>query len=114
MNFNPLRTGCDWSSPVVRGRSHTTERKIMDGTTWIDATSLPYILTKREAAVLARLSERTLDRLAEDGRGPRRVSLSTRRVGYHRAELLAWLRSRTERSGIGDGHKPDPTQSTTS
>lgn len=56
--------------------------------------ALPDILTKREAAGLARISERTLDRLLEDGRGPQRIALSVRRVGFHRSAFLAWLASR--------------------
>jgi predicted DNA-binding transcriptional regulator AlpA len=55
----------------------------------------PQILTKREAAQLARISERTLDRLSEDGRGPARIALSDRRVGFSRQAVLAWLASRT-------------------
>ncbi len=55
----------------------------------------PEILTKREAAQLARISERTLDRLMEVGNGPARISLSVRRVGFRRASFLAWLEART-------------------
>ena len=57
--------------------------------------SSPEILTKREAAQLARMSERTLDRLSEDGRGPVRIQLSARRVGYWKRDVLAWLAART-------------------
>ena len=56
-------------------------------------------MTKREAADLARISERTLDRLIEDGRGPRRVALSQRRVGFRRTDFLDWLASRTASGG---------------
>lgn len=58
-------------------------------------TPLPAILTRREAADLARISVRTLDRLGEDGRGPRRTALSARRVGFERRILEEWLTSRT-------------------
>jgi predicted DNA-binding transcriptional regulator AlpA len=54
------------------------------------------IITKREAAARGRVSERTLDRLAEDGSGPRRVRLSARRVGFFEDEYDEWLASRAE------------------
>ncbi len=53
------------------------------------------ILTEAEAARLTRLSPRTLQRLAEDGRGPARIRLSVRRIGYWRADLESWLAGRT-------------------
>lgn len=55
------------------------------------------IMTKAEAASLVRLSQRTLDRMAADGSGPERVSLSQRRVGYPRNGLVEWLEGRTMR-----------------
>lgn len=57
------------------------------------------ILTKQEAATLARISERTLDRLLEDGRGPRRIALSKRRVGFCRTDFFDWLVSRIASGG---------------
>ena len=54
------------------------------------------VITKREAAARGRVSERTLDRLAEDGSGPRRVKLSARRVGFFEDEYDEWLESRAE------------------
>ena len=56
---------------------------------------LPDILTETEAARRARLSTRTLQRLAETGRGPPRIRLGLRRVGYWRTDLDAWLRAST-------------------
>lgn len=55
----------------------------------------PAILTEAEAAQLTRLSARTLQRLAEDGRGPARVKLSTRRIGYWKRDVEVWLAART-------------------
>lgn len=57
--------------------------------------TLPDILTESEAARRARLSTRTLQRLAELGRGPPRIRLGLRRVGYWRTDLDAWLRAST-------------------
>lgn len=54
------------------------------------------ILTEAEAARLTRLSARTLQRLSEDGRGPARIKLSARRIGYWRADVEAWLAARTQ------------------
>lgn len=55
----------------------------------------PEILTEAEAAQLTRLSARTLQRLAEDGRGPARIKLSARRIGYWKRDVEAWLAART-------------------
>lgn len=57
-------------------------------------TQTPVILTAREAATLMRLSERTLLRLAADGRGPRRIRLTPGRIAYRRDDVLAWLAAR--------------------
>ena len=53
------------------------------------------ILTEAETAELTRLSTRTLQRLAEDGRGPPRIQLTERRIGYWRGGTIAWLKART-------------------
>ena len=53
------------------------------------------ILTEAEVSRFTRLSTRTLQRLAEDGRGPRRIRLTERRIGYWKADVLDWLNSRT-------------------
>lgn len=52
------------------------------------------VLTKAEAATYSSLSIPTLDRYAAMGRGPKRVQLGERRVGYRRADLDAWLEGR--------------------
>ena len=57
--------------------------------------ALPDVLTETEAARRARLSTRTLQRLAETGQGPPRIRLGIRRVGYWRTDLDAWLRAST-------------------
>ena len=53
------------------------------------------ILTEAEVAKLTRLSGRTLQRLAEDGRGPPRIQLTERRIGYWYRDVIAWLSDRT-------------------
>jgi predicted DNA-binding transcriptional regulator AlpA len=52
------------------------------------------VIPRRNAAVVAGLSERTLDRLHVQGAGPKRIQLTGRRCGYERADLESWLRSR--------------------
>ena len=54
------------------------------------------LLTERETADMVRLSIRTLQRLNRDGAGPRKVKLSARRVGYRRADVIAWIAQRQE------------------
>jgi predicted DNA-binding transcriptional regulator AlpA len=49
------------------------------------------LLTEREAAEMLRLSIRTLQRLNQDGAGPRKLQLTARRVAYRRADILAWI-----------------------
>jgi predicted DNA-binding transcriptional regulator AlpA len=49
------------------------------------------LLTEREAAEMLRLSTRTLQRLNQDRRGPRKLQLTPRRVAYRRTDLLAWI-----------------------
>ena len=53
------------------------------------------ILTEAEVAKLTRLSGRTLQRLAEDGRGPPRIRLTERRIGYWHRDVMTWLSART-------------------
>jgi predicted DNA-binding transcriptional regulator AlpA len=52
------------------------------------------ILTRKEAAGLLRISDRSLMRLCEDGRGPRRLKLSARRIGFLREDVLDWVTNR--------------------
>jgi len=52
------------------------------------------IIGRGEAARYCGVSDRTLSRLCEDGRGPPVVQLSKRRIGFFRRDLIAWLESR--------------------
>lgn len=49
------------------------------------------VLTLKEAARIAALSEPTLRRVIKAGTGPRVLRLSPRRVGVRVADLRAWL-----------------------
>jgi excisionase family DNA binding protein len=49
------------------------------------------ILSPQEAASRLNLSVRTLDRLAHDKRGIRKIQLSTRRVGYRESDVTAMI-----------------------
>jgi Helix-turn-helix domain len=53
--------------------------------------------TQREAALLLRCSERTLERLRVSGLGPRYIK-TTRKVLYRESDLDAWLTARSVRS----------------
>jgi predicted DNA-binding transcriptional regulator AlpA len=52
-------------------------------------------LTKRELAHLCRCSERTIDRLLEQGDAPPVTRLSTRRIVFPAASAREWLLNRT-------------------
>jgi predicted DNA-binding transcriptional regulator AlpA len=52
-------------------------------------------LTKRELARLCRCSERTLDRLLEQGDAPPVTRLSARRIIFPATSARQWLASRT-------------------
>ncbi len=54
------------------------------------------VLTKPQFLAVANISEDTLNRLHKEGRGPERVQLSPRRVGYTVGAIREWLKSRTE------------------
>lgn len=60
-----------------------------------DTTGHDVVLSQPDAARLMCMSLRTLERLAETGEAPPRIQLTGRRVGYWRADVLAWLRART-------------------
>ena len=49
------------------------------------------ILSRREAAERIGVSERTLDRLSETENGPKKIKLSTRRVGFSASVIDAYL-----------------------
>jgi hypothetical protein len=52
------------------------------------------LLVQREAALLLRCSERTLERLRCSGAGPRYIK-TTRRILYRECDLEAWLAARS-------------------
>jgi predicted DNA-binding transcriptional regulator AlpA len=52
-------------------------------------------LTKRELAQLCRCSERTIDRLLEQGDAPPVTRLSTRRIVFPATSACEWLLNRT-------------------
>jgi predicted DNA-binding transcriptional regulator AlpA len=49
------------------------------------------LLTEKEAAAALRISVRTLQRLGEDGRGPGRLRLTTKRIAYRATDIDAWI-----------------------
>jgi predicted DNA-binding transcriptional regulator AlpA len=51
------------------------------------------LLTQRDAALVLRCSERTLERLRCSGAGPRYIK-TTRKVLYRESDLEAWLTAR--------------------
>ena len=53
------------------------------------------VLSRKQAAKAADISERTLDRLYIEGKGAPRIQLSERRVGYDAAVFVRWLKSRS-------------------
>ncbi|NMJ42823.1 AlpA family phage regulatory protein [Roseomonas sp. JC162] len=55
-------------------------------------------LTRTRAAIYVKCSTKTLERLAVDGDGPPMIRLGKRRVAYAKADLDAWMRSRTFKS----------------
>jgi hypothetical protein len=52
------------------------------------------IISRQEAAAIAGIHERTLDRLHTQGLGPLRIQLTRRRCGYDREAFERWLKSR--------------------
>jgi hypothetical protein len=52
------------------------------------------IISRQEAAAMADIHERTLDRLHAQGDGLPRIQITRRRCGYERAAFERWLRSR--------------------
>ena len=49
------------------------------------------LLNRREAADFLRVGMSTLERYTREGRGPRPIHLSSRRVVYRRADLVSWV-----------------------
>jgi predicted DNA-binding transcriptional regulator AlpA len=60
-----------------------------------ETTSNDEFLTKRELARLCRCSERTIDRLLEEGDAPPVTRLSSRRIIFPAASARQWLSNRT-------------------
>ena len=52
-------------------------------------------LTRKHASIYLKLSTKTLERLAITGDGPPMIRLGKRRVAYAKADLDAWILSRT-------------------
>lgn len=52
------------------------------------------VIPKQQAAELMNLSPFTLHRLYRRGEGPKRIQLSTRRVGYRVRDIRAWLEAK--------------------
>lgn len=57
------------------------------------------LLTKAELAKLLRVTERTIDRQADNPSFPRRVRVAGRAIRYHRDEVMAFLSN-------GSGRQP--------
>ena len=60
-----------------------------------ESRSSDEFLTKRELARLCRCSERTIDRLLEEGDAPPVTRLSTRRIIFPAVSTRQWLSNRT-------------------
>ena len=57
------------------------------------------VVTEAEAAHFVSLSLPHLRRLRREGRGPRHVAVSERRIGYRIADLEAWIQARLVENG---------------
>jgi len=60
----------------------------------LSADSANSIITRHELAAMLRLSIPTVDRMCRDGKGPPRVRLATKRVGYRVCDVNRWLDGR--------------------
>jgi predicted DNA-binding transcriptional regulator AlpA len=56
------------------------------------------VVSRRETAARLNISLRTLDRLARNGDGPRRIQISERRYGYPESELQAYVQRKLQAS----------------
>ena len=92
---------CSWGVFLIRNvptrRAPAEEMMPLDPSTPTppDVPDPDVVLTHPEAARMLRLSTRSLDRLIETGEAPPRIQLTSRRVGYWRRDVLAWLQART-------------------
>lgn len=57
------------------------------------------VVSERDTATIIGISIDTLRRLGAEGKGPARVRLSTRRIGYRLSAIYAYLDAMTERAG---------------
>ena len=57
------------------------------------------ILSEREVSTWLGLSEPPLFRHRRNGSGPKFIQLSTRRIGYRRDAVEAWLKNREHQTG---------------
>jgi predicted DNA-binding transcriptional regulator AlpA len=60
------------------------------------------VVSKREAAKLANVSERTWDRLEAKGDVPTKTRISRNRIGYRVSDLKIWLDARREAPSARD------------
>jgi predicted DNA-binding transcriptional regulator AlpA len=63
-------------------------------------SALDRVLSEKQAAEILGCSYHTLRREVQAGRGPARVRLSEKRIGYRLSELYAYLEAHTKRAGI--------------
>ncbi len=61
--------------------------------------ALDHIVTESATAEIIGVSKPTLRRMVDRGEGPRRLKLSTRRVGYRLSDLEQWLSGRGQTAG---------------
>lgn len=54
-----------------------------------------HVITKREAARIAGISQATFDRRVKSGEGPRIVRMSARRIGVRIRDLKSWIEANT-------------------
>jgi predicted DNA-binding transcriptional regulator AlpA len=94
---------CPWKvfiscSSGVRCRNKHEERmsrlESFEGLAALPALPDYAVLTKAQTCAVTNLSADTLDRLHRQKKGPPRVQLSERRVGYPAGGLRAWLKER--------------------
>jgi predicted DNA-binding transcriptional regulator AlpA len=57
--------------------------------------ALDRLLNEKDLAAWLNISLPTVQRMRSSGSGPRFVQLSSRRVGYQRVDVEAWLAART-------------------
>jgi predicted DNA-binding transcriptional regulator AlpA len=76
--------------PVVKPLSIVTPLSCLDR-----------VVSERQAAEIIGVSFHTLRREVQAGRGPARIRLSEKRIGYRLSELYRYLETNTEKSSGG-------------